>query len=272
MQSTTMLSAETPDDDYGFTEKHQSAIRLLREHMNKHGLQNWSARLMKSARVLGNCSPSKKIIRLSIHLIDSGTPEQILNTILHEIAHALCPGHGHDKTWVDMAKKLGCDGKRCSDIDLNLKYNFECGQGCYVSYNKKCRKVEHYMTGTIHCRKHNVLIYRVIFTDGNITKYAEKSSAKSLEQTVNEVEEQKEQEPIILTELPEPTRVYLKYNYACPEGCFCSYARKCKSVDILNAGGSCKKHKLLFTAVEAKQNVVAKPVIKQKKTNVKEEC
>ena len=38
--------------------------------------------------------------------------KEIKNTVLHEIAHALTPGHNHDHVWQAKAVSIGCDGER----------------------------------------------------------------------------------------------------------------------------------------------------------------
>ena len=51
----------------------------------------------------------KKKISFSRNFIKNSSKEDIQDTILHEIAHAIVgPKHGHDKVWKAMASKLGC--------------------------------------------------------------------------------------------------------------------------------------------------------------------
>jgi SprT-like family protein len=38
----------------------------------------------------------------------------VKDVILHEIAHALTPGHNHDETWRAKALEIGCAGTRCT--------------------------------------------------------------------------------------------------------------------------------------------------------------
>ena len=44
--------------------------------------------------------------------------DEVLDTILHEIAHALVgPQHGHDAVWRAKAREIGCTGERCVSSD-----------------------------------------------------------------------------------------------------------------------------------------------------------
>lgn len=142
--------------------KQQNAIQLLRENLDKNGLTDWNIRISKAVKKLGSCNYKKKTISLSSIFIESGTESTILNTILHEIAHALCPEDGHGKKWKAKALELGCDGKRCADgIKVNLKFNFECKQGCRVSYARKCKMSDYLFTNKAKCKKHGELFYSI---------------------------------------------------------------------------------------------------------------
>ena len=98
------------------------ASKLLRDKLNEHGLSDWGVRLNQNAdsRFLGLCSHKDKIIILSAHHIDIHPDADIRNTILHEVAHALTPGHAHDDVWSDKAREIGCDNTLpCSNLSLN---------------------------------------------------------------------------------------------------------------------------------------------------------
>lgn len=86
------------------------ASRMLRDLLNEHGLQEWHVRLSSDIRgPLGLCSYKDKCIILNGLHIDSHPDVEVINTIRHEVAHALMPGHGHDATWAAKARELGCD-------------------------------------------------------------------------------------------------------------------------------------------------------------------
>lgn len=100
------------------------AKALMAEHMAH--LSGWrvvfNARLRRS---LGRCHYTKKYIELCPKYVACNAEPQVRDTILHEIAHALTPGHNHDKVWSSVAKKIGAAGTRFAGpekIMPSLKY------------------------------------------------------------------------------------------------------------------------------------------------------
>ena len=53
-------------------------------------------------------------ITLSRHYAMLLPKEEIHDVILHEIAHALTPGHGHDHVWKAACRKVGAKPSRCA--------------------------------------------------------------------------------------------------------------------------------------------------------------
>jgi hypothetical protein len=158
-QSSTLSTVKTLSGET----KQEKMIKLLRTHMDKNGLNDWHISLSKAVKKLGSCNYTKKTISLSSFSIEVRTEAEILNTILHEIAHALCPGEGHGAKWVKKAIELGCDGKRCANsIKLTLAYNFECINGCRASYTRKCKSVDFLLAGKGTCKKHKIPMIAVV--------------------------------------------------------------------------------------------------------------
>lgn len=63
-------------------------------------------------RVGGVVIPTK--ITLSRHYASILPMQEIEEVILHEIAHALTPGHGHNHVWRAAARRIGAKGDRCA--------------------------------------------------------------------------------------------------------------------------------------------------------------
>ncbi|WP_127573721.1 SprT-like domain-containing protein [Georgenia faecalis] len=82
--------------------------------MAEHGLSGWLLDFDDAKVRAGVCRFSRRAISLSRPLTMLYTAEQVRETILHEIAHALVgPRHGHDDTWRAVAQRIGSTGERC---------------------------------------------------------------------------------------------------------------------------------------------------------------
>ncbi len=94
--------------------------------------KGWRFTTYKS-RVAGLCNFIKKTIFIAEDYILVASTSQLVNTLLHEIAHALCgPGHGHGSYWKEIAKMIGCDGLARHKIDFGtFKYSIQCIKGCW---------------------------------------------------------------------------------------------------------------------------------------------
>lgn len=79
---------------------------LARELMEKYHVQDMKFGFTYSNRFWGRCSYDKISLQLN-HALRSSM-EDIKNTLLHEIAHAILgPGHGHRIEWQLKAKEMG---------------------------------------------------------------------------------------------------------------------------------------------------------------------
>lgn len=85
-------------------------------------LDEWSFEFNNSRRCLGVCNYSKKTIYLSRAFTEVNTPEMVWDTIIHEIAHAVCPGAKHGPIWVNTYRQLGGKNgtKARAGVDTNL--------------------------------------------------------------------------------------------------------------------------------------------------------
>ena len=97
------------------------ASQLLRDELNANGLSDWKVRITSDPNLpyLGLCVYKDKAIIINAHHVDIHPYSEIINTIKHEVAHALCPEHGHDEVWRETAKKIGCTNTLpCSHLSL----------------------------------------------------------------------------------------------------------------------------------------------------------
>lgn len=112
---------------------------------------DWTFAFDSSVTRLGLCSHRRKTISLSLHCTAVNTEEIVVNTILHEIAHALVgSGHGHNQTWKEKAQEIGCNGHRLGLIMTKAtpRYRITCS-GCQIHhdfYRKPQRMNRRYCT------------------------------------------------------------------------------------------------------------------------------
>ena len=87
----------------------QIAEKLAKEKIMEH-CPGFAFKFGKTKNRLGYCSYRNKTIELSKSYVELNPEQSIMDTIMHEIAHAkVGPGNGHNKTWKDMARKLGAN-------------------------------------------------------------------------------------------------------------------------------------------------------------------
>ena len=88
--------------------------------MCKHALvsKGWSFQFDESVRRFGYCDYRIKTISLSRVLVELNPIEQVRDTILHEVAHALAgPTAKHGRVWQLMAQSIGARPERCYSSD-----------------------------------------------------------------------------------------------------------------------------------------------------------
>lgn len=104
----------------------------------------WTFRLNKNRQQLGVCKEYKHRIELSRHFVLRNSREAVLDTILHEIAHALVGvKHGHDRVWKEMCVELGCKPSACDrEADMPAgEWQAQC-PGCTRTFSRH-RKPKH---------------------------------------------------------------------------------------------------------------------------------
>ena len=89
----------------------QLALDLIAEH----GLDGWTFRFDGAKNRFGICRYGRREIGLSRPLTALNGYDEVRDTILHEIAHALTPGAGHGPRWKQMAARIGAKPDRCYD-------------------------------------------------------------------------------------------------------------------------------------------------------------
>lgn len=99
----------------------QEVRRWALAAMADFGLTDWQFQFTRGIETLGVCRYRRRIIGLSIHLVRANQPEQLRETLLHEVAHCLVgSGHGHDAVWRAKCREIGARPERCCTVELDL--------------------------------------------------------------------------------------------------------------------------------------------------------
>lgn len=103
---------------------------FAREAMQEHGLVGWRFEFDNATKRFGVCKYTKRTIGMSKRLTLANSEEQALDTVLHEIAHALVGyGHAHGPVWKAKARELGARPQACvasTEVVLVGKYKGYC--------------------------------------------------------------------------------------------------------------------------------------------------
>jgi predicted SprT family Zn-dependent metalloprotease len=89
------------------------ARNLAWELMARHALTGWRFEFDHARRRFGSCRYGQKRITLSRPLTLLNAEDQVRDTLLHEIAHALAPGDGHGAVWRRKCREVGAKPQRC---------------------------------------------------------------------------------------------------------------------------------------------------------------
>ena len=108
------------------------ANELLKHHKANSGLgKNWRFGFDLAPSRAGACKYDERRIDLSVSYCLSANRTDIIDTILHEIAHAIVgKAHNHDAVWTAKALEIGCTGERTHAVrHTAARWAGECGCG-----------------------------------------------------------------------------------------------------------------------------------------------
>ena len=102
--------------------------------MNEHGVSHYSLKFTPSFSFAGRCNYTKEIIELNPRWVERADGASVRNTILHEIAHALCgPRAAHGYRWFQTFTSIGgngAGGTRDFGVLATKRYVLKCTMGC----------------------------------------------------------------------------------------------------------------------------------------------
>lgn len=115
-------------------------------------LRDWSFRFNNRKSGCGLCNSTKRRIELSRHYVELNPEDEVMDTILHEIAHALVGGeHNHDRVWRAKAIEIGCSGRRTGGAEVKMppdKYGIYCKVCEKVLVTRRARRIN--LKGKLH--------------------------------------------------------------------------------------------------------------------------
>lgn len=93
---------------------------------------------------LGCCDSRQKLIVISAHHVINSPDASVMDTLLHEIAHAIVGClHGHDSKWRDCAQSIGAVPRICMDTLIHApipkRYIASCC-GLQFTFGKLARR------------------------------------------------------------------------------------------------------------------------------------
>tara|TARA_R110001583_G_scaffold50017_1_gene156194 strand:+ start:6214 stop:6714 length:501 start_codon:yes stop_codon:yes gene_type:complete len=143
--------------------KLEKARNIALKLMRQHGVSDYTFKWDRAVRRFGCHNGRLKTLSLSRPMTEHETNEKrVINTILHEIAHALDykkrGKSNHDSEWKRVAMSIGCSGERCSSMAGLDQSNFmkwiascpSCEKKVYYSRKSKTGKA----CGSC-CKKYN---------------------------------------------------------------------------------------------------------------------
>jgi predicted SprT family Zn-dependent metalloprotease len=87
---------------------------LAGQELLKHNLTGWTFAFANTKRRLGVCKYRAKRIEIAEYYASNSPRETVVDTLLHEIAHAIVgPGVGHGPAWKVAAMRLGATPRAC---------------------------------------------------------------------------------------------------------------------------------------------------------------
>lgn len=137
-EATVEDTNEAVRSDAELAEVASLAIKLLKEH----GLTAWRFDFDHAPRRAGSCQYHRRRITMSLQFARQAGDEEILDTLLHEIAHALVgKQHNHDSVWRAKAREIGSSGERCHDRRFTPpRYIVYCRNGCWNATAERRRR------------------------------------------------------------------------------------------------------------------------------------
>ncbi len=131
---------------FRLTERAARVREQARALLDSHGLSAWEFGFNGNVRRAGVCfyphrgEPGR--IELSVHFAACNSDAEVLDTLLHELSHAMVgPRHGHDAVWQAKCRELGARPEACYGEETEMprgRWRAVC-PGCAAEYDRHRR-------------------------------------------------------------------------------------------------------------------------------------
>jgi predicted SprT family Zn-dependent metalloprotease len=133
-------------------------IELGESLLERHNLSDWKMTLDNAVRRFGVCKHRLKTISVSKRLALANERKAVNDVILHEIAHALTPGHHHNSVWRAKCREIGAIPERCVDnsriVQAESRLIGEC-PSCDTVHNRHRKPKSNRSCGKCDSTKYN---------------------------------------------------------------------------------------------------------------------
>tara|TARA_R110000824_G_scaffold342892_2_gene529368 strand:- start:129 stop:605 length:477 start_codon:yes stop_codon:yes gene_type:complete len=135
----------------------QQTFDLVVDLLKKHGLREkgWTFAVSRGKNILGSCAYRTKTIKISKYLIQLGTDEEVRETVLHEVGHALAGGKaGHGHLWRLKCRQIGLTNPKQYKADISYDVPHKVTVDCSVHgvIDKRHRRLKKGMLERMFCR------------------------------------------------------------------------------------------------------------------------
>ena len=116
---------------------------------NRYNLEGWKLKCVPMIDKVGLCSYNERTIYLSSYFLQGANCNyaKTKKALMHEIAHALTPGHSHDDVWKRMCQKLGGDDRLAATMnEPNMNWSLYC-KSCKTRFETKTYPGSNLMCG-----------------------------------------------------------------------------------------------------------------------------
>nr|QBK91492.1 MAG: SprT-like family protein [Pithovirus LCPAC302] len=109
----------------------QHAQKIWTKEKSKRKLNGWKLKRSNDPLYIGLCSYNDKTIFLSSYFMRGYTCNyaKVKASLLHEVAHAISPGHGHDRVWKKRCERIGGDSCEAGTVTKpGMNWAISCRQ------------------------------------------------------------------------------------------------------------------------------------------------